>query len=106
MMLTQPGWILVVAGDAVRRMALFRLLEQEGLRATVVDDGHAALAMLRTEPFDFVLLDPSSPLLDPAAILTEIRADPLLRRLPVHVLTEPTDHHELARALRKLMNDA
>jgi CheY-like chemotaxis protein len=97
--------MLVVAADAERRMALFRLLEQEGLRATVADDTHAALAMLRTEPFDLVLID-SSPHLDPAAILTEIRADPVLRRLPVLVLTEPTDHREVARALRQLMNDA
>jgi len=105
MMLSQPGWILVVAGDAVRRMALFRLLEREGLRATVVNDGHAALAMLRTEPFDLVLLDSSSPLLDPAAIRTGIRADPILCRLPVLVLSEPADGHELARVLRRLMSE-
>src|SRR5713101_7325396 len=62
----QRGWILVVAGDAGRRMALFRLLERKGLRATVVNDGHEALAMLRTEPFDLVLLD-ASRLVDPTA---------------------------------------
>jgi CheY-like chemotaxis protein len=87
-------------------MALFHLLEREGLRATVADDTHAALTMLRTEPFDLVLLDSSSPLFDSGAILTEIRADPLLRRLPVLVLTKPTDHRELARVLPQLMNDA
>jgi len=86
-------------------MALFRLLEREGLRASVVDDGQAALAMLRTEPFDVVLLDSPCPLLDPAAIRTGIRADPILRRLPILVLTEPTDQHELARVLRWLMNE-
>ena len=97
--------MLVVAGGAVRRMALFRLLEWEGLRATVADDTHAAVVMLRTEPFDLVLID-SSPRFDPAAMLTEIRADPVLRRLPVLVLTQPTDHREVARALGQLMNDA
>jgi len=60
-MTRQPGWLLGVAGDAVRRMALFHLLEREGLRATVADDTHAALTMLRTEPFALVLLDSSSP---------------------------------------------
>ena len=105
-MTRKPGWMLVVAADAERRMAVFGLLEREGLRATVADDGRAALAMLRAEPFDLVLLDSSSPLLDPAAILIGIRADPILRRLPVLVLAEPTDHHELARVLRQLMNNA
>jgi len=104
-MTRKPGWMLVVAADAERRMAVFGLLEREGLRATVVDDGHAALAMLRAEPFDLVLLDSSSPLLDPAAIRTGIRADPILRRLPVLVLTEPADGHELARVLRQLMSE-
>src|SRR5258708_2044880 len=104
MMTRKPGWMLVVAGDAVRRMVLFRLLEREGLRATVADDGQAALEMLRTEPFDLVLIDPSSPLLDPAAIVAEIRADPILRGLPVLVFTEPTDHHGLARMLQQVMN--
>jgi len=62
--------MLLVAADAERRMALFRLLGREGLRATGADDTHAAVVMLRTEPFDLVLID-SSPRLDPAAMLTE-----------------------------------
>ncbi|HKN48910.1 MAG TPA: hypothetical protein VJ010_01635, partial [Actinomycetota bacterium] len=33
-------------------------------------------------------------LLDPTAILIEIRADPIPRRLPVLVLTEPNDHDQ------------
>jgi hypothetical protein len=37
--------------------------------------------MLRTEPFDFVLLN-SSILLHPTAIFIEIGADPIPRRFP------------------------
>ena len=85
----QPGWLLGVAGDAVRRMALFHLLEREGLRATVADDTHAALTMLRTEPFALVLLDSSSPLFDSGAILTEIRADPPCAAFPSSSLPNP-----------------
>ena len=55
-MTTEPGWVLVVVRDAVRRMSLFHLLEWAGHRATVVDSGRAILAMLRPEPFDLVLL--------------------------------------------------
>jgi DNA-binding response OmpR family regulator len=81
----QQGWMLVVAGDAVRRMTLFRLLEREGHRATVADDGGAALAMLRAEPFDMVVLDVTNSLPDAASVLRQIRADPTLRNLPVLV---------------------
>lgn len=82
----EPGWVLVVADDAVRRMALFRLLEWAGHRATVVDTGRAALAMLATEPFDLVLLDASMPERDGYEILHQIRVDPQLGRLPVLML--------------------
>ena len=82
-MLGLSGWVLVVSGDAVRRMMLFRLLEREGHRATVVDDARAALAMLRDEPFDLVLLDISDSQLDAGVLLSGIRADPRLRHVPL-----------------------
>jgi hypothetical protein len=58
--------------------------------------------MLRSEPFDRVLLN-SSIVLDPTAIATDIRADPIPRRLPVFVLTEPTDHEQPGLGLRQLV---
>jgi DNA-binding response OmpR family regulator len=76
----EPGWVLVVVGDAVRGMALFRLLEWAGQRATVADTARAALAMLRTEPFDLVLLDVST---DGYEVLRELRSIPGLDQLPV-----------------------
>ena len=102
----QPGRILVVAGDAGRRMALFRLLERKGLRATVVNDGHEALAMPRTEPFDLVLID-SSRLLNPTA--SSSRSGPTRSRAAFRYSssTNPPTMTSLARGLRQLMmNDA
>ena len=58
-MAREPGWVLVVVDDAVRRMALFRLVEWAGHRATVADTGRAGLTMLHREPFHVVLLDVS-----------------------------------------------
>jgi phosphoserine phosphatase RsbU/P len=84
----EPPWVLVASGDVGRRMALFRLIERGGLRATVVDHGRDALAMLRDEPFDAVVLDVLEGELDAEAVLQRIRADPRLQRLPVFV----TDH--------------
>src|SRR5688572_27254451 len=80
---TEPGWVLVVVGDAVRRMALFRLLEWAGHRATVVDTARAALAMLRTEPFDLVILDIPT---GGYEVLREVRSTPGLGQLPVVVV--------------------
>lgn len=84
-MASEPPWVLVASGDADRRMTLFRLLERGGLRATVVDDGWDALAMLQEEPFDAVVLDVLDGELDAEASLTRIRADPRSQHLPVFV---------------------
>jgi PleD family two-component response regulator len=80
---TEPGWVLVVVEDVTRGMALFRLLEWAGHRATVVDTGDEALAMLRAEPFDLVLLDASMPEKDVSKVLRGRRVDPRLERVPV-----------------------
>lgn len=82
-MTREPGWVLVVVEDAVRRMALFRLLEWAGHRATVVDSGRAALAMLHSEPFDLVLLDASMPARDGYEVLRQVRVNPKLGHVPV-----------------------
>jgi chemotaxis family two-component system response regulator Rcp1 len=60
----------------------------------VADDGEMALAMLRrqgvhaaqTTP-DLILLDLNLPRMDGREALAEIRADPLLHRIPVIILT-------------------
>ncbi|MGH2721316.1 MAG: response regulator [Actinomycetota bacterium] len=78
---TDPGWVLVVAADAVRGMALFRLLEWAGHRANVVDTARSALEMLEREPFELVLLDATLP--DGFVVLRELRSDPRNGRLPV-----------------------
>jgi PleD family two-component response regulator len=78
----EPGWVLVVMQDAMRGMALFRLLEWAGHRATVVHSGRAALDLIDTD-FDLVLLDASMPEPEGFEVLRRIRVDSRLSRLPV-----------------------
>jgi DNA-binding response OmpR family regulator len=85
-MARRQAWMLVVMADAVRRMALFRALEAYGYRATVAGDTAAALELLRSEPFDVVLLDGSGPPHAAAAMLRGIKADPRLGSLGVLVV--------------------
>jgi adenylate cyclase len=101
----QQAWMLVVDDDAVRRMTLFRLLEREGHRATVADGGEAALAMLRAEPFDVVLLGVSSLGLEAPAMLGRFRADQTLRRVPVLVTCAEQDTSLAVRCLEAGADD-
>ena len=74
-------------------------------RLTVVEDGVEALALLHRQgkhaqaPFpDLILLDLNLPKKDGRAVLTEIKTDPDLRRIPVVVLTTSQDERDILHA--------
>ena len=53
----EQGHILVVDDYPMNRLKLVRLLQQQGHTVAQAGDGEQALAMLREQPFDVVLLD-------------------------------------------------
>jgi chemotaxis family two-component system response regulator Rcp1 len=87
-------------------------LTQEALREgeirhhlSVATDGERALAFLRRagkyadapRP-DVILLDLNLPKKDGREVLTELKADPLLRRIPVVILTTSSNEQDILRA--------
>jgi two-component system response regulator AtoC len=83
--MTKPETILVADDDRTIRRNLVRLLEAEGFRTLTAADGDAALALIRAEDPDAVLLDLKMPGSDGLAVLNEL--GPALAELPVLVLT-------------------
>ncbi|HUL02829.1 MAG TPA: diguanylate cyclase [Gemmatimonadales bacterium] len=71
-----------VAQEALRRSRLQN-------RLAVVSDGIEALAYVRREPPDVILLDLDLPRKPGRDVLTELRGDPELADLPVLILTSP-----------------
>jgi diguanylate cyclase (GGDEF)-like protein len=69
-------------------------------RLAVVNDGAAALAYVRREPPDVILLDLDLPKKPGREVLTELRGDPELADLPVVVLTSPDADRAPLEALR------
>jgi two-component system, cell cycle response regulator len=93
------GRVLVVEDGAMNRMALTRALEVRGHVVRAVADGVEAMVVLREEPFDLVLLDIEMPRKDGFQTLTEIKADPVLRELPVIVISGIEDTASVARCI-------
>ncbi len=89
-----PGRILVVEDDAMNRLALSRALEIRGHDVHAVVDGVDAMEALRAGPFDLVLLDMQMPRKNGFETLAEIKADPVLRELPVIVISGLEDTAE------------
>jgi class 3 adenylate cyclase len=82
----QAGRVLVADDSAVNRKLLVQLLGRLGLQSIEVEDGAAALAVLRADGpagIDVVLLDVVMPEMDGFETLAAIKADETLRDLPV-----------------------
>ncbi len=85
---------LVVEDDSDIATLITHYLERDGWRCDVARDGHEAVAKLGSEEYRLVVLDLQLPGKDGLAILTQIRATPKLKNLPVVIVTarsEETD---------------
>jgi two-component system, cell cycle response regulator len=91
--------ILVVDDDPINRMLLSRELEREGHRVATAEDGWPALALLRAEPFDVVLLDVLMPELDGYETLAQIEGDERLRHVPVIMVSALEDVDSVVRCI-------
>jgi CheY-like chemotaxis protein len=94
-----PASILVVDDDPINRMLLSRDLERQGHRVATTEDGRQALAVLRAEPFDVVLLDVLMPELDGYQTLAQIERDEKLRHIPVIMVSGLEDMESVVRCI-------
>jgi len=115
--------IIVVDDDQVVRDSLGLLLGNRGYRTSAAPDGAAALALMRGEPPDLVLLDLEMPGMSGPAVLQAIRsahgAVPVViltgypdgelmteavRYGPLLVLAKPADAEQVVEAVRLALN--
>jgi len=113
------GGILVVDDDPAAREMMERLLVREGFRVTLASGADEGLALARLEHPDAITLDIRMPGRDGWSMLTALKADPVLRDIPVVVVsvedekalgfslgatdyvTKPVDRERLAALLEK-----
>jgi len=87
--------VLVVDDDAVSRRILTHMLEQEGHRTVVAENGRQALDRLAQECFDLVLLDIRMPEINGYEVCRRIRAMPETQALPVVIITAEGSEEKL-----------
>ncbi len=85
----QPLRVLIAEDNIVNQRLTTRLLEKQGHRVTVVDNGLAVLTILAQQPFDLVLMDVQMPEMDGLETTAAIRAQEqgTGRHLPIIALT-------------------
>ena len=79
--------VLIADDNADMRAYATRLLTDAGYAVEAVDDGEAALAMARAHPPELLLSDVMMPRLDGFGLMAAVRADEVLRTLPVVLLS-------------------
>jgi len=93
----EPGQMLIVDDNRVNRLLLTRALEQNGHRVSNAENGKVAMEMLRSKPYDVLLLDIDMPEMNGFEVLEALLQDEELRYLPV-IMTSASD--ELDRVVK------
>jgi class 3 adenylate cyclase len=93
----EPGRMLVVDDNRVNRLLLTRALEQHGHHVANAENGRIAMDLLRSKPFDVLLLDIDMPEMNGFEVLEALLTDNHLREIPV-IMTSASD--ELDRVVK------
>jgi two-component system chemotaxis response regulator CheY len=94
--------ILVVDDFSTMRRIVRGLLRECGYASVEeAEDGIAALAMLRSAAFDFVISDINMPNLNGFELLAAIKKDETLAHLPVLMVTAEARREDIVRAAQE-----
>jgi response regulator receiver protein len=97
--------ILIVDDFSTMRRIIKNLLRDLGFNNTAeADDGSTALPMLKGGGFDFLITDWNMPNMEGIALLKAVRADPMLKSLPVLMVTAEAKRDQIVEAAQAGVN--
>lgn len=97
--------ILIVDDFSATRKIIFNTLAQLGFNNTYEeDDGFSALVRLKSALFDMVVIDWNMSKMSGMELLKQIRADPILKHIPVLMVSEDGLQENIAAATKAGLN--
>jgi adenylate cyclase len=102
---TASGRILVVDDNENNRDMLFRRLKNEGYDVSTVENGQHALAWLKTQPVDLILLDVMMPEMDGYEVLIQLKDDHTWRDIPVIMISALDEIESVVRCIERGAED-
>jgi DNA-binding response OmpR family regulator len=94
-----PSTVLIADDSESIRSLLEMILSAEGHHVVQVEDGRAALAYLKDNTPDLMILDVTMPFIDGIEICGRVKRISRLKASPVIILTAHTDDESRKRAL-------
>ncbi|QTA78270.1 Chemotaxis protein [Desulfonema limicola] len=79
--------VMVIDDDEVNHLILEKIMEKDGIKAVMADNGDTGLKIARKELPDLILLDIFMPGDDGFEILRQFMSDPVLKDIPVIIFT-------------------
>ena len=101
----QGARVLLVEDNGFNQQVAMELLAAMGVQVTLAVDGQDALAVLRTEAFDAVLMDLQMPVMDGYEATRRLRADSAFAQVPILAMTAHAMAQERERCRVLGMND-
>jgi len=95
----RPLLVMVVDDSVTVRKVTSRLLERNGMTVLTAKDGVDAMALLQDRVPDIMLLDIEMPRMDGFEVASQVRADPLLKDLPIIMITSRSGQKHRDRAM-------
>jgi len=95
-----PPKILIVDDEPFNVDYLEQELEELDYCIVTASNGREALEQVRSEKPDLILLDIMMPVMDGFAVLGELQADPLLRSIPVIVISAVNDLESVVKGIQ------
>ena len=97
--------ILLVEDNEINQDVIGELLRQNGAAVVIAQDGAEAIAKIKEQPFDLVLMDVQMPVMDGFKATSEVRKDKRFADLPIIALTANAQAEEKRQAEQAGMND-
>ncbi|MEO8524670.1 MAG: PAS domain S-box protein [Caldimonas sp.] len=97
--------VLLAEDNVVNQEVAAELLRSAGLEVAIARDGVEAVAMIRSRPFDLVLMDVQMPGLDGLQATRAVRALPGLGRVPIIAMTANAFGEDREACIAAGMND-
>jgi len=92
--MTDDRPVVLVVDDVPDNLVLANALLKKHYKVTIAANGEKALAIAQAEPPDLILLDVMMPVMDGYETCARLKADPLLKQIPIIFLTAMADSED------------